>query len=102
MRVRHNTKPICRDFSTHQEARGIVAEFDVSPHPRCTLHAKVLVFTSTWSLTHFYRYVLGIRTLYKGGSLGVVGCVVQTGSQVGYGDPRRPGCCGWRTSGTSA
>ncbi len=90
MRVRHHPTQMRRDFRNHPAAQGLVAEFDVRPHRRGTLHAKVLIFTSTRNLAHFYRHVLGIRTRFKGGTGGVVGAVVQTGSLAGYGDPKRP------------
>ena len=79
MRVRHDPNAVRRDFATHPEARGIVAEFDVRPCRRGDLYAKVLVFKTNRDMGHFYRIVLGIR-----GRLArdVAGVVVKTGVEV--------------------
>ena len=90
MRVHHNPKLMRHDFAAHPAMAGLLAEFDVRPHPRGRLHAKVLIFGTSRQLAHFYRHGMGIRTRFRGGADGVRGAVVQTGIECASRPPDPP------------
>lgn len=70
MKVRLNEHALPREFS-RLRAAGLVAEFDVSPHPHGRLKAKVLVFKTMKALHQFWKGKLGQPHL----SFGCVGVV---------------------------
>lgn len=64
MRIRHETKPLRRDF-TNLPARGLLLEADLQMH-RSRLWAKLLVFDTPLSLRLFWKKCLGKGDLGKG------------------------------------